>query len=96
MNSDEYQDWLAEFYPADQDEADVFFSIMFKNLENSYILGRITKQQMVDCLTKLYGEDSNLDIVEAMEEIDRAKERFYDDMIERTIRALRERDNDGI
>lgn len=67
----------------------LFFDLFVNQIEMSYILNRTTREGVIRTLAKLYDVQSGLDLVETVEEMDKAKEQFYKEITERVRRELR-------
>lgn len=74
--------------PTEDDGVDMFFSLFRTMIEQQYILGKMTKHELIESLRKLYA-DQGLDIAEAVEEIEITKERFIRRIIDQAKAEMR-------
>lgn len=80
--------------PTEDEGADLFYSLFRTMLEQNYILGKMTKNELIESLRKLY--DDGLDIAETIEEIEITKERFIRRIVDQAKKELREELKDGL
>jgi CRISPR/Cas system CMR subunit Cmr6 (Cas7 group RAMP superfamily) len=78
-------------YRNEEDEYEMNFllQMMLSQMEQAYIMGRTTKEQLIMGLSKLFQNESGLDFAELVEEIEQSKENFYKEITERVRRELR-------